>query len=350
MNQKSNQSWLGIDVGGANLKAAHGDGRALTAPFAVWKEPERLSEAIADLTARFPPFDRVAATMTAELCDCYATKREGVLAIVDAVSRAVPDRPTIYWGTDGRFHDADSVRSRPLIAAASNWVALATVAARLVEGRRAILIDVGGTTTDLIPLAEGRVAARGRTDTERLRTGELVYAGVSRTPVCALAAELPFRGESTGLAAELFATTRDVYLILGELAADPDDRGTADGRPATSEYARDRLARMVGADREGCSEADARGLAKAVDRVLLDRLVRSARRACEATIGAPRVALVSGSGAYLARRAAAELVGPDGEVVACADLWGAAASEAACAHALVVLARAASEACHATDG
>lgn len=129
------ESCLGIDVGGANMKAAHSDGQARTSPFAVWKEPERLSEAIAELTARFPPFDRVAATMTAELCDCYATKREGVLAIIDAVSRAVPDRPTIYWGTDGRFHDADAVRSRPLIAAASNWVALASVAARLVEGR-----------------------------------------------------------------------------------------------------------------------------------------------------------------------------------------------------------------------
>ncbi len=350
MNQDDGNRWLGIDVGGANLKAAHGDGQARTSPFAVWKEPGRLGEAIAELTGRFPPFDRVAATMTAELCDCYATKREGVLAIIDAVSRAVPDRPTIYWGTDGRFHDADAVRSRPLIAAASNWLALASVAARLVEGRRAILIDVGGTTTDLIPLAEGRVAARGRTDTERFQNGELVYAGASRTPICALAAELPFQGRPTGLAAELFATTRDVYLMLGDFTDDPDDRGTADGRPAVLECARDRLARMVGADRESCSEDDARGLAKAVDGVLLDRLVRSARRACEAAIGAPEVALISGSGAFLARRAAVELVGAEGEVVAWGDRWGAAASEAACAHALVVLARSTSEDRDATAG
>ncbi|APW58753.1 hydantoinase/oxoprolinase family protein [Paludisphaera borealis] len=339
MNDSKNATWLGIDVGGANLKAAHSDGQARTSPFAVWKEPKRLAEAIAELTALFPPFDRVAATMTAELCDCYATKREGVLAIVDAVSRAVPGREPIYWGTDGRFHDVDAVRSRPLIAAASNWVALAAVSARLVDGRSAILIDVGSTTTDLIPVADGLVAARGRTDTERLQTGELVYAGVGRTPVCALAAELPFQGKPTGLAAELFATTRDVYLMLGDHAPVPDDRGTADGRPAVPEFARDRLARMVGADRDGCSEADARGLATAADRVLLDRLVQSARRACEATIGGPKVALVSGSGEFLARRVASELVGPSGEVVAMGDLWGAAASDAACAHALVVLAR-----------
>jgi (4-(4-[2-(gamma-L-glutamylamino)ethyl]phenoxymethyl)furan-2-yl)methanamine synthase len=339
MNDAKTASWLGIDVGGANLKAAHSDGQARASPFAVWKEPERLRDAIADLAGSFPPFDRVAATMTAELCDCYATKREGVLSIVDAVSRAVPGRDPIYWGTDGRFHDAASIRRRPLVAAASNWVALAAVAARLVEGRRAILIDVGSTTTDLIPVAEGRVAARGRTDTERLQTGELVYAGVARTPICALAAELPFQGKPTGLAAELFATTRDVYLMLGDLAPDPTDLATADGRPAVPALAYDRLARMVGADRDGCSDADVRALAGAADRLLLDRLVRAGRRVCEATIGEPSVALVSGSGEFLARRVAAELVGPDGEIVALGDLWGAAASDAACAHALLVLAR-----------
>src|SRR6185437_14363234 len=97
---------------------------------------------------------------------------------------------------------------------------------------------------------------------------------------------------------------------------DADDHATADGRTADVASARDRLARMVGADREGCSEADARALATAADRVLLDRLVRSARTACEATIGAPEAALISGAGAFLARRAAAELVGANGKIIA----------------------------------
>ena len=161
---KDGQSWLGIDIGGANLKAAHSDGQAQSLPFAVWKEPELLSEAIAELASGFPPFDRVAATMTAELCDCYATKREGVFSIVDAVSRAFTTQFAIYWGTDGRFHDAQAIRRQPLLAAASNWLALATVAARLVDGEPALLIDVGSTTADLIPIAGGKVLARdGRT-------------------------------------------------------------------------------------------------------------------------------------------------------------------------------------------
>src|SRR5207302_1770736 len=119
----------------------------------------------------------------------------------------------------------------------------AEVAARLIPTGPGVLIDIGSTTSDLIPLSDGRARPLGLTDTDRLRTGELVYAGVRRTPVCALAGQLPFRGVTTGLAAELFATTLDVYLTLGEVSADSSDRATADGRPATPEAAIARLAR-----------------------------------------------------------------------------------------------------------
>ena len=100
-----------------------------------------------------------------------------------------------------------------------------------------------------------------------------MYAGVRRTPVCALAAELPWRGGTTGLSAELFATTLDIYLTLGEIREDPNDHATADGRPATVDAARDRLARMVGADREGFSAEDALAFAQAADEALMRRLV-----------------------------------------------------------------------------
>ena len=101
-----------------------------------------------------------------------------------------------------------------------------------------------------------------------------MYAGVRRTPLCALATELPFRrGQPIGLAAELFATTLDVFLTLGDIEPDPADLATADGRPATIEAARDRLARMVCADRDGFSAEDAVALARSAERCLIRRLV-----------------------------------------------------------------------------
>jgi probable H4MPT-linked C1 transfer pathway protein len=332
---------LSLDVGGANLKAASSDGRALSIPFEVWRRPTELGSAIRAFTDLIPTFDHVTLTMTAELCDCFATKREGVVAVLDAVEQAIAGHPVslLVWGIDGRFHRPEEIRARPLLAAAANWLALANAAARLVPEDRAILIDVGSTTTDLIPLDRGRVVARGRSDTERLRTGELVYAGVRRTPVCALATELGLEdGDPIGLAAELFATTIDVFLVLGDIEPDSTNQDTADGRPATFSAALDRLARMIGADRESLSDGDALALARAAERCLIDRLERAAIRACQATIQMPVVAVVSGSGEFLARRVAERVLAPGGRVLSLAESWGAAASIAACAHALIMLA------------
>jgi probable H4MPT-linked C1 transfer pathway protein len=332
-------SWLALDVGGANVKGAHSSGMVRTATFEVWRRPNDLARAVADLALGSPGSDRIALTMTAELCDSYATKAEGVRAVLEAVVRAIPGSPVSVWGIDARFHEPDEIRRQPGLAAASNWLALAVAAAKMVPDERGVLIDVGSTTTDLIPLDRGKVAARGRTDTERLQAGELVYAGVRRTPVCALATELPLLGVPTGLAAELFATTHDVFVTLGDIEPDPSSTSTADGRPATLEHSRDRLARMVCADRETFCADDALDLARSAERILMDRLTCSAERACRATIGPPAVAVVAGSGEFLARRLARRLLGPDGPILALSEIWSPEASHAACAYALVGLAR-----------
>ena len=330
--------WIGLDIGGANIKTAHEDGPARTVPFEVWKRPDELGRAIAAAAAALPVSDRAAVTMTAELCDCYPAKIVGVNAVLDAVLEGLPAFSIVVWGVDGEFHSVAEARRHPHLAAAANWLALANLAARSIPECRGLLIDIGSTTTDLIPLNRGQVAACGRSDTDRLQTGELVYAGVHRTPVCALATELPFRGSVTGLAAEIFASTLDVYLTLGAIAPNPSDLSTADGRPATVEAARDRLARMVGTDRDGFTQEDARAFADAADACLMHRLVLAAERASEATIGRPSVAVVSGSGEFLARRLARRIIEREGPIISLKEVWGAVASSAGCAFALVKLA------------
>ena len=335
---RATESWLAIDIGGANIKAAHEQGQARALPFELWKRPDELGEVLSRLAAVFPPIGRVAITMTAELCDCYPTKAVGVRSVLDATKAAFPSLPIHVWGIDNTFHSVEDIQIRPARAAAANWLALADVAARLIPKGAGVLIDIGTTTTDLIPVLDGHSAARGRSDTERLQTGELVYAGVRRTPICALATELAFHGKPTGLAAELFASTLDVYLTLGEIPDDPKDHSTADGRSATTDAARDRLARMVGADRDSFSKEDARAFAQAANDLLLARLSAALERACR-HVGRPGTAVISGSGEFLAQRLAQRSIAPGGSIIRLNDAWGELASSAGCASALLVLAR-----------
>jgi probable H4MPT-linked C1 transfer pathway protein len=332
------RSCIALDVGGANIKVAHSGGQAFVIPFEVWKRPDELARAIAGAAAVLPCSDLALVTMTAELCDCYPTKAVGVGSVLDAAIAGLGGCEILVWSIDGEFHSVADVRRNPQIAAAANWLALASLAARLLPETRGILIDIGTTTTDLIPLDSGKVAARGRSDTERLQTGELVYAGVRRTPICALATALPVRGIPTGLAAEMFASTLDVYLVLGDIESEPANHSTADGRPATADAARDRLARMVGADRDGFSALDAISFAQAAEECLIARLCQAAERACAATIGRSAGAVICGSGSFLARRVADRLVGLGGPIIDLKEAWGAVAATAGCAFALLTLA------------
>ncbi|MBL9124046.1 MAG: hypothetical protein JNG90_10470 [Planctomycetaceae bacterium] len=328
---------LGVDIGGANLKLATASGYSRTIPFAVWREPDRLPEVLAESLRNAVPCERIAATTTAELADCYPTKREGIAQIYTALMQAADGRPVSVYLTDGRFVAPAEALCVPHLAAASNWHALARLAGRLAPSPDAMLIDMGSTTTDIIPLAGGEPVGQGTTDTERLLAGELVYLGLTRTPVAALVRTLPYRGAVCPVARELFATALDAHLWLGTVAEDRESRETADGRPATRARARERLARMVGADRESFDERDARRAARAIDRAQRRIFARGLEQVWHARGRRPATYVLAGQGERLLTRWLDEL-GVPGARLSLRERLDERVSEAAAAYAVAVLA------------
>jgi probable H4MPT-linked C1 transfer pathway protein len=321
---------IGLDVGGANLKAAHSGGTALTLPLPLWKQPSCLAGRVADLLARLPPADAVALTMTGELCDCFVSKREGVAFILDAVARAAGGLPVSVWATTGEFLRIEGARAVPLEVAAANWLALATFAGRWARAGPSLLVDVGSTSCDVIPLVDGVPAPVGRTDPARLRSSELVYVGARRTPACALL--------GTEGAAELFATVHDALLVLGLVPEDPGDTDTADGRPATAEFAHARLARMLCADLETSSAGERISLAQRVCSRLVEAVSFAVRHVAAHLPGKPRTVILSGSGEAVARMAVAPLAELAGAFfIPLGQELGAELSRAACAYAVARL-------------
>lgn len=331
------KSVLGLDIGGANLKAADGQGWAHSVPFALWRAPGQLAAALAELVSCSPAVDLLAVTMTGELCDCFPTKAEGVRQIISAAEQAAAGRPLQLYLIDGRLVSADEAREVPHLAAASNWHALARFACRYLRGDAGLLVDIGSTTADIVPLVAGRPRPRAVDDTGRLACGELVYTGVGRTPICAVVRHLPWRGGQCPVAAELFATTADAYVALGELPEDPSATWTADGRPLTVEFSRARLARMLCADTAQFTWEDALAAARHIRSEQLAQLSVALRQATEARQPGPTSFVLGGQGEFLAREALAATAA-DGEVVSLADELGPEVSRCAPAHALAVLA------------
>jgi hypothetical protein len=330
---------LGLDIGGANLKGATSCGIAKSEPFEVWRAPGQLATRLRSLIAGFPPADLLAVTMTAELADCFSTKAEGVAAIIAAVQDAAGATPVAIWESTGQFTSPANAVQRPSSVAAANWHALATWAGRLAQRGKALLLDIGSTTTDIIPLQDGLPVSRGRTDLGRLLNHELVYSGLRRTPLCAVAQSVVVHGQPCPVAAELFATTLDVSLLLGLVPEDADDRITADGRPATIRCAHARIARMVCCDADEIDLAEARSIARCFFETQAGQLAAAINEVVARDANLLETVIVSGSGESLARTILEECrTTRDARLVGLADTLSPELAEAACAYAIAVLA------------
>lgn len=332
-------STLGFDIGGANIKAVHSDGRAWSRAFALWKNPLELGHELAAIALEVGDYDKLAVTMTAELCDCFAIKREGVNRVLDAAVQIAAGRPVHVWQTDGQFVTAEAARDQPVLCAAANWHALATYMAGRFPTGFSLMVDTGSTTTDIIGLRNGKVEAVGVTDRQRLATGELVYLGARRTALMALGPKVMFHGRLHRVMAEYFATMGDVHLMLGDVHEDEQDCDTPDGRGMSQRWAGARIVRMIGADLESMNFDDVMALAQGFADIARERLVDGIEQVTQHHLNTgetPARVILSGSGDFLAAKAV-DMSLPDVEVVRWSDVVGQDAAAAACAHALVQL-------------
>ncbi|HSV01336.1 MAG TPA: hydantoinase/oxoprolinase family protein [Roseiarcus sp.] len=304
---------IGWDIGGAHLKAARvREGRVesvVQAATPLWLGLETLEDALDALRAELGPADRHVITMTGELCDAFASRREGVVGLARIAARHLaPATPSLYAGRAG-FVDLGEAAFHAADIASANWHASAALVALKV--RDALFIDIGSTTADIIPVVGGEVAAVGYSDAERLASGELVYTGMTRSFVMAMGSRAPFRGAWTTLMNEYFASSADVHRILGDLPDGADKMASADGREKSLEASQARLARMIGREADEGVSAEWEGLAawfaEAQLRDITDAaLLRLSRN--DVGVAAPVVA--AGVGESLAAEAARRLRRP----------------------------------------
>jgi len=310
------EAMLGWDIGGAHLKVSAVDGggrvvRVRSFPCMLWLGLEQLDRAIAAALAAMPRSRLHALTMTGELADVFRDRSEGVKSIIARFTRQVPaGRVRIYAGPAGFLAPRRAIKQTAAVASA-NWAASAElVASRL---RDALFVDIGSTTTDIVPIRAGRLMTRALNDADRLASEELVYSGVVRTPVMALARRIAFDGQRIPAMAEYFATTADVYRLIDALPPDADQQEAADGRGKSLPETETRLARMVGCDRSDATAQEWRRLATYFAETQL-RLLHDAAAQVLSRGELPDDAPVVGCGvgrfiaAHLARRLAREFI------------------------------------------
>jgi len=300
---------VGWDIGGAHVKASLLiDGRLRdVAQWAapLWQGLGHLDAAIDAARTRWSGLlqARHGVTMTAEMTDLFPDREAGVRALVERLGTRLGPATRFFAGAaDWPTAAEGATRWRDI--ASANWLATAhQVGARHPD---ALLVDIGSTTTDLIPIRGGQPRPAGRSDCGRLASGELVYVGVVRTPLCALARQIPFGVRSFNVMNEFFATTADVFRLTGELDPEHDQHPAADGGDKSLTASCRRLARMIGMDARDASETEWRAFAELWREEMLAEIAgHLARVAREAALPATAPLVGAGSGLFLVRQLAA---------------------------------------------
>lgn len=274
---------IGIDVGGANLKVVDDDGVHIHY-CPLWQQ--------APVTELLLPYasgknDPAAVVMSGELADCFENKLQGISFIVAAVRMAFPG--AWFYGTDARFHD----RAVPELAAA-NWLASADYLR--TRHPNAVLLDIGSTTADIIPLTRFG-SLLGMTDTKRLQAGYLLYTGMLRTSVAALIRSVNLAGVPTPVSTEYFAASADVHLVLGHITSMHYTCDTPDRQEKTRDASLRRLARVVCADLDEIGTAGAEQIAEQFWAFQRDMICNQVRNVVQSS-GAEEI-IIAGIGAEL---------------------------------------------------
>jgi probable H4MPT-linked C1 transfer pathway protein len=315
-------SVLGFDIGGANTKAAlinaeKGVVHSVEVSvryFPIWKEPEKLTSVLIELKQKLikDKIDAVGVTMTAELADAYQTKREGVHNILGCAKKAFADLPIYVLTTEAELISIQAAEKNPLAVAAANWAATGWLTAQHLKD--VVVVDVGSTSTSIIPIVNAKLAAKGKTDLDKLMCGELVYTGSLRTNVATIVQSIPLKGGVASVASELFALSGDVHLVLGHISETEYTSETADGRGKSVSEAIARLTRVVCADTEMLNQKETQAMAEYIYQQQINQIAAGLTQVYKhtKTLTSKRVpVVVTGLGKNFLAWKAAQKIGAD---------------------------------------
>ena len=278
----------GFDIGGANTDLAiidfeDGEIKNIEVDYAylpMWSNNDDLASVLKELIENICPFediDAVGISMTAELVDAYETKKEGVLDVVNKCDELF-DCPLGYITLKGVLSSED-LKKDPLQAAAANWIATCEIATLIAEN--CIFIDTGSTTTDIIPIKDGKQCAIGNSDFERLATGELVYTGTLRTNLASFLDKVELNGKEYRVASELFAQTADVYRVLDLIDEKDYICDTFDGEGKSKTECMRRISRVLCADLDSVSTDDVVEISKFIHKEQVKQIADGLKQVSE---------------------------------------------------------------------
>jgi len=174
--QPKDISTVAWDIGGANVKVAFAKNNQIYQVqqhlCPLWKGLDVLDDIIDKILTSEKLQDAIhVVTMTGELVDLFDDRKQGVQTIIGKLSSKLSVSNTKYFAGELGFLETNLAIDKYEKVASANWLATAIYVAK--KSKDAILIDIGSTTTDIIPVQNHKVVNDGYSDVQRLIAKEL---------------------------------------------------------------------------------------------------------------------------------------------------------------------------------
>ena len=234
---------IGWDIGGAHIKAAKIDFKKKTSKTKqlyspIWKNVNYLKKSIKLIKKKLGKTNYHAITMTAELSDIFPDRKNGVKHIINLSSKILGEK-NIFFYSKKNFLKKKLAIKKPFELNSMNWHATASFISNFFPN--CILVDIGSTTSDIIPIKNKEIISKDVSDYQRLKSNELIYLGVLRTPIQAVE-------RKKNLINENFANLSDVYRVLNKIPSTFDLLPTLDSKTKNKHDSARRIARIFGKD------------------------------------------------------------------------------------------------------
>lgn len=248
MNKKN--IYIGWDIGGAHTKYTI-NSKALVKPDSIiiplqlWKSLEPLKKLINDIYDKYSHRYTIinGLTMSGEMCDSFNNREEGVKKILSLFNRG-SSKNYIYTSKHG-IVPMNKYKNCKYIAS-MNWHIIASYVKNIYKN--VIAIDLGSTTTDIILIKNYKCINQRIDDHTGLKSSELIYTGVLRTPIFSVVKSISYNRQIYNLIPENYATMADIYRVLGVIGSQEDYSTTADGRSKSQLNSFMRVSRLLGLD------------------------------------------------------------------------------------------------------
>ena len=170
-------SYLGIDIGGANLKiiGVNENKQIVYVDYSsckIWQDKSYLDSKLLELN-KIKAKEKVKCgiTMSAELCDCFKNREFGAKQIFKSCKKLIFD---CYFYSKSKIFFIKNDSYKNIIS--MNWHSIGRFLKKKIEN--AIVIDFGTTTTDFIVIKKGQILNKNYDDFSRLNNNELLYTGL----------------------------------------------------------------------------------------------------------------------------------------------------------------------------